>query len=54
MSRIIGRVETNGKEFCINQHMEAQPNGIYKILDKDKRAEYEAEKQKATENNSEK
>ena len=51
MSRIIGRVEANGKEFCIGQFQEAQPNGIYKIQDEDKRAEYEAERQKAAENN---
>lgn len=50
MSRLIGRVKANGKDFCINQAQQAQPNGIYKIADEDKRAEFEAEKAKEKEN----
>ena len=50
MSRLIGRVKTNDKEFCIKQAQHAQPNGIYKIEDEDKRAEFEAEKKKENKN----
>ena len=49
MSRVIGKVDANGKNFHIAQHMETQPNGIYKTLDEDKRAEYESEKKKVAE-----
>ena len=51
MSRLIGRVWANGKEFRVRQVQHAQLGGEYKITDKEKRAEYEAEKAKAKKNN---
>lgn len=44
LSRIIGRVFANDKEFCINQSQRRQSNGEYEIQDKEKRADFEAEK----------
>lgn len=46
MSRMIGRVYVDEKEFCVNQHQEARPNGTYAIKDTDKRAQYETEKRR--------
>lgn len=52
MSRLIGRVKANDKEFCINQAQHAQPNGIYKIADEDKRANLRQKRKKKTKTNN--
>lgn len=51
MSRLIGRVWVNNKEFCISQTQHAKDGEPeYVIADQDKRAEFEAEKAKEKEN----
>lgn len=57
LSRLIGRFKANDKEYCIRQEQHATVGGEtvggeYEIQDKEKRAEYEAEKEKQIKENN--